>query len=463
MAAHVFISHKEQDQHLARTVKDLILSRVKKRFKLTVFASSDASGMVGTIWHQFIHRELRGATSMILLYTDPRQVWDWCFYEAGYFAGRHRDVTKVDDLFVFHPRRVPRPAPLQQWQAVVSDARVVDDVLAKIYATSRGSCFDGTPEDRRALAEKIVRAMEAYEPVSILPPLALHLTLEGEPNLPGGDPPFKVIVRLSDELRVRLSLPSSEYELRDFLARSEITEARLAGDMLPKILAELLTNKSVGKQTLPACLIGEQGYRPIIEDASLNLGNKGRVKIGFQRIPANITASDSNAMQVLSEVIHLAVRFRAAIVDQYAPLIDQEGCHDAALPDRSASTQAKPLLHDINAHISEALALGIDSESQLLAAFRGDKHIRLKELVKAWRTGMEQLVHVASDTNANQTDLLDAFAAIRMSNFGYLTESAEELVWLLQGAVQPPPPAPAQNYDATLVKKAWWQDLLGTA
>jgi hypothetical protein len=461
---HVFISHKERDKELARRIKGLLLQRGKPG-RLRVFASSDAGDLPGTQWFPFIHRELAQAHSLILLYTDPRQVWDWCLYEAGYFAGRFGDVSDVNNLFVLHPRRVPRPAPLQQWHSVVADETVIDGVLEKLYRTPRGGCcFDGKAEDRRSLAIEIRKEMEAFEPVAILPPLKPLLILEGSATselLGGGEPgagvTYRVTVHIDADAAAALRLPEQFYSLEDFLKRPEVSEARLDGDTLPKLLAGLLTSRSIGNSPLPPCVIDGQAWRPIIDDASLTSG-KALLKIGLQRIQPNLDASTSYGLEALSEIARLAVRFRATVVDQYAKALDEH----SSLTATCASALAKPLLHDVQTHAGEAIAAGLNTERAILRAFRDAEHSNIKDLGEQWRRGLSLLREVADNRTAHPGALHQAFSVLRSTNFRYLVAACAELNRLAQ--TLEPPPAVRQlpgTPVASAEDRPLWRRLLG--
>jgi len=69
----------------------------KQCVRLSVFASCDAEKLrVGDEWSKKIHSELNRADWLVLLYTTANENWDWCIYEAGYFAGRQSVNSDAD-------------------------------------------------------------------------------------------------------------------------------------------------------------------------------------------------------------------------------------------------------------------------------------------------------------------------------------------------------------------------------
>ena len=111
----VFISHKNKDKKAARTLQEILAGGCPK---VEFFLSSDAKSLPGgKPWWQEIHAALDRADWLLLIYTTPSDNWDWCVYEAGYFAGR-RQATNTHSLVVMHPPGVVPPAPLTAWQSV---------------------------------------------------------------------------------------------------------------------------------------------------------------------------------------------------------------------------------------------------------------------------------------------------------------------------------------------------------
>src|ERR1700732_4216411 len=115
----IFLSHKANDAKVAGDVKKIL----EKWFNAAVFLSSDARSLRGGVkWREEIHSGLKRSRWLVLLFTDARENWDWCIYEAAYFLGHHAD-TDSGKLTIIHPEGATAPVPIAEWQSVKAEPR----------------------------------------------------------------------------------------------------------------------------------------------------------------------------------------------------------------------------------------------------------------------------------------------------------------------------------------------------
>jgi len=466
MPKRIFISHKNRDRELGKDIKDHLLERVKPgkgRPALDVFLSSDAESIVrGKPWLNSIHDALQSADCLILLYTDQRQVWDWCLYEAGYFARRFKSLEDARDLFVFHPKGIVPPAPLQPWQTVPSEPIVIDGVLKQIYKTRTGSCFDGTDKARMEIAREIAAQIGAFARAPVFAPNRLMLTLVAVPNpTPGpGEPHFQRIAKAEPALAALLRVsPNLEVPWDEFFASAGVKQSRLDCGALTVLLGRLVSAKSIQDVQLPACILANAGYRPLLDQAERDMDGKTSLTIVFQPIPNNLDATSSNAFEILAQLVAWVWRFRSVIVEKYAILTEPGSVAPLAPPDpvapRDVATAAKSLLHDVDRHVSESMAAGLDSEAKIKLAFAPAVHNLLDEASAMWRDGYCLLSQMVARRAEELETLRQAFRKLRLASFQYLQLTVKELQERTSAVPAPPAPAPAAPaYSATAPRPA---------
>jgi hypothetical protein len=120
----IFLSHKQKSATIAETIKEELESYGADR--LDIFLSEGIS--YGEDWSKQIHQELRTADWLFLLYTEPTADYDWCLYEAGFFAAR------LDRrLICLYSSGLEPPGPLKRWQAVRGIKKDWEKLLKELY------------------------------------------------------------------------------------------------------------------------------------------------------------------------------------------------------------------------------------------------------------------------------------------------------------------------------------------
>jgi hypothetical protein len=153
MPRNIFISHKVKDRVAAEEIRSGL--SLYGGGSLNIFVSERIEA--GVIWSQEIREHLKKANWLILLYTDPSEEWDWCLFEAGFFAGCAED--EKCRLVCLHTMDVAPPSPLQRWQSVpVTDGAQLEKFLKELYVGINPELIS-SPEMLRTLADKIGGAL----------------------------------------------------------------------------------------------------------------------------------------------------------------------------------------------------------------------------------------------------------------------------------------------------------------
>lgn len=154
---NVFISHRHEDEAAARQLKHALEHMEGVR----CFVCEHIQG--GTCWREAIHEALRTSHSLILLYTDPKANWTWCFYEVGLF--QDLDPTKnKKPVVVIAGDRVDAPGPLEHLQRVSATQAGLEGFLEHFFRDSAysGHANSSLSEDtnlRRALAKAVAEEL----------------------------------------------------------------------------------------------------------------------------------------------------------------------------------------------------------------------------------------------------------------------------------------------------------------
>jgi len=152
MPRTIFISHKVRDRVAAEKIRRAL--KLSGGDNLEIFLSERIKA--GAEWNKAIWDSLEMADWLLLLYTDPSEEWNWCLFEAGFFA--HRAKGAKGKLICLHTMDVPPPAPLQGWQSVpVTDGMMLENFLKDLYSGINQELID-SPESLRSLADSIAGA-----------------------------------------------------------------------------------------------------------------------------------------------------------------------------------------------------------------------------------------------------------------------------------------------------------------
>jgi hypothetical protein len=131
-ALSIFLSCRKEDESAAVAIRDQLLFNGKDRVHVAVSGVSPK----GLDYRAKTLQDIAVAHKLILLYTDPHQEWDACFYESGFFDGRIFPDSKRR-LIVLHDEECVPPDPLGHLQAVKisrKDMEPLRQFLREIFA-----------------------------------------------------------------------------------------------------------------------------------------------------------------------------------------------------------------------------------------------------------------------------------------------------------------------------------------
>jgi len=145
----VFISHKGKDKAAAEE-----MGQALEVYGLKIFVS--ARIRPGVQWPKEIWDNLWKADWLLLLYTDPSEEWDWCLFEAGFFAGSGKGPESR--LVCLHTEDVDPPMPVQHWQSVnITNANRLEQFLRDLFSGVNEPLLE-SQEMLQGLADRIAGA-----------------------------------------------------------------------------------------------------------------------------------------------------------------------------------------------------------------------------------------------------------------------------------------------------------------
>ncbi|MEE9250440.1 MAG: toll/interleukin-1 receptor domain-containing protein [Alphaproteobacteria bacterium] len=128
-SVRVFVSHKDEDRDIARTIKDLLEKFAPNRLE---FFISGENIIAGEDWQERIRGELRKSRLLLLLFTEPTKNWDWCLFEAGLFTPLLTDDARRR-IVCFYPLDSDGPRPLTNLQGVEASVESMSTFLEQFF------------------------------------------------------------------------------------------------------------------------------------------------------------------------------------------------------------------------------------------------------------------------------------------------------------------------------------------
>ena len=177
----IFVSHRHEDEKVARTLKRRLEILGADRLKLLL--SEDITP--GADWFKWIQKNLDRANLLLVLYTAPDKNWDWCLYETGRFEAREEAKieaeikAKADDrsIVVLHCNGTPPPLPLKHLQTIKVS---LDDVNLKMVKSFLRDLFGskkyvdepinkGFADDDKSVTELATEICTLFEEEPLIP------------------------------------------------------------------------------------------------------------------------------------------------------------------------------------------------------------------------------------------------------------------------------------------------------
>ncbi|MFK7996836.1 MAG: toll/interleukin-1 receptor domain-containing protein [Granulosicoccus sp.] len=130
----VFLSHRFESQDRQRAYEiETALSKLSDN--VDIF-NPGSDIVTSSTWRDEISRELANSDMLLLLYSDPRQDWAWCTYEAGLFSHLDNDENDHDPIVVIHYDMSDPPSQLEHLQCLEAKPERVFNFLHNFYRTT---------------------------------------------------------------------------------------------------------------------------------------------------------------------------------------------------------------------------------------------------------------------------------------------------------------------------------------
>jgi hypothetical protein len=437
----IFISHKAKDKEAAQKLKDILGQRCTK---VELFLSSDAKSLQGgKPWWDEIHNALDAAHWLIMIYTNPSENWDWCVYEAGYFAGR-QGVDRAKSLVVLHPLGVVPPAPLAHWQSVPADFAALCAFFGNVFRIGDPTChFVGIEADLLDVARKITDAIGRLRSQSFLPNKSLTVVVKhtacGTTPLPlPGDPvpadlPTDTVVELQEptaELFGLAAVPQIAWPLFRGLVRAFGFDA----ETLVEAVHMARTHRAIPSAMAMFRAPGNgRAYRPLIYSVTCKDDGEVRVQVVLAPVPQTMDPESSNALEYVHRLFCLCKQFRTGVVERHGHRLSK-------LTAKTSSAERRQflagVLRDVDDLRAEAANQGFRGPSdQLHQWFDAAHHAQLAELSEKWANAYDALRRAADGAvQANPADIINP---MRLINLAFFRLASTRLQQLVEGFVPP--------------------------
>jgi hypothetical protein len=317
----VFLSHKttfaEQAEALARALEEAAPGA-------KIFQSEDIDK--GQDWRDRIHHELERAKCFILLYTDPKLDWSWCFYEAGAFMSK---CSKPRPVFCLHPKTVEPPSPLANLQTIRAERQDIEKWLGNDLCPLL-NCRRRQKEDRRKATvkdiERLVNATGPIQETSLKPYIWIKPKWSGDWTATGNIPEIdfsdaSISIDPTSATQLGFSAPPN-LALLPFLRRIACDTSEDEVEFWIKKFFESL--QSAVRESLhfqeAAYFRHENGkiYRPVVVSYAKNAsGTRCSLRVVFAEAFGSPLTDSPGLVERLSIGARLAVRTRLEVLDPF--------------------------------------------------------------------------------------------------------------------------------------------------
>jgi len=352
----VFLSYKKKDKIAARRLKTEL--EVLGCGRIEVFIAERISS--GETWPGSVHKMLRDADWLILLYTDPTDDWDWCMYETGYFSACELELSHRR-LVCLLPADCPVPNPLALRKSVAATEQDIEDFLHDLLLKPLWEGAEPiyprlfTDSDlEKELHQRIKNILllvipnteNVKESLYVVPHLQLTIPQNGIKNAQKGN--------IVSDSKVQLNAAAAKQVF--FALEKELTWenflALLSSDQDSKIWGKGLVKSVSGSVSLFARFAANMPTLPLLrpkKSAYVYLAvlyQREKLMNGSQRFQVAFTATlpdDKFDSELISDRVFNALllirRFRWQVIDQF-----KEHIHNASI---SKSEQQLQCMNDM--------------------------------------------------------------------------------------------------------------------
>jgi hypothetical protein len=366
-----FLSHKAIDKELAAQVKEVL----REAMPIDVFLSEEIDK--AEEFRQDIWKALRKSKFFIFLYTDPKEDWSWCFFEAGAYHTQPGRTKAKPRIYCLHPKGEAPPKPLSNLQ---NTEAVAEDIMR--WFNDMAAHFEPRPSQAKLkkAAKKIenaIRARDIFKETSIKPYIWIT------PAMPDGTaidwrssiPSIALenaLVSIDPESQTKLGFSTlpGQICLLEFLKILDY-DARQSSAGKPFWIDRFFNSIDMaarGKLHLEevAYFRHEQGkiYRPVVVNVAWS-EHHCKIKVVFTHAFGAPMTDHPTTVQRLADGVRLGVRTRLEVVNEFSGRLSDmyEEKKKKLLTDLGRQyTVGNQLIAALEAIMEEARAFGIRPE-----------------------------------------------------------------------------------------------------
>jgi hypothetical protein len=428
----IFLSHKSKDAKVAGDVK----AALEKWFNATVFLSSDAQSLRGGArWRDEIHSGLKRSRWLVMLYTDARENWDWCIYEAAYFLGHHADLDS-GKLTILHPEGATPPVPFGEWEWVKAAPSAVKGWLENAFP-QRSEPQTPTPAYDGA-AKEIATAVQnlAVRPWIANRLLKVHVSAsEGDKG--AKDPSVDVMLN-----RANFKVDAGAGFILGDPGEAELegTAFRQTLDACHFDLAKLLDTVNAVRERAPLpsqtldlfrSTRDHRGYRPVITRTDRSEAGDVDIELMLAEIPPTFEFESATGFDTLFHLLAVTARFRWEVVEAFAAQIA------AADTNTDSAALLYNLLRAVQNVQNDAYSRGLSTLEKILSALPNENHQRRIRAAQEFAgEALKILEKAVKDNDAHQVSQI--LLLLRLANHEYLDVIVAALSGLVKTLRLPP-------------------------
>ena len=389
----IFISHKSKDKAAAEEIRKLLKHPGGDLLHVFISERIEAGGD----WSSEISGSLERADYLLLLYTDTSEEWDWCLFEAGFFAGRFKE--RKDGLICLHSTKDKPPKPLRQWQSIgLEEIPALARFLGKLF-TGIHKELAGSEHDLKKLARDIISV--------------LHKKTVKRENRDFNTKYITLTLNSKevDELKQTGLIPGSavcgseENERLDIFGfrHGECTLERLKEGLEEHYrvtwlrgLGECLRAASLGKEPLPQIPVlyslgTKKQYYVVLHYLDKYTDGSGKFCVIFIEMIPEDKEQDEN-IRLVGDMLKLGRKFRWKVLTTFRREISVLKRYPN---ERKVNECLEKLRNSLEWIMGEAIRLDLRLPEDVIGAFRTDEDKeKISQIIeKRWPDEYERLVH----------------------------------------------------------------------
>jgi hypothetical protein len=394
----IFVSHKADDKELAGNFMGTLLKYDSDPPKILYFISSfDMS--VGKPWPKQVHENLRDSQWLILIYTSPEQDWNWCLYEAGYFAA-YVEKNPNRRIFCIHHPNVSVPTPLEGWQNISADRQGIKR-LAKFLYKDTEDCLGLHPKlftevmenDKKFFFKELHKHFsKKVATKTFVGNCWLKILNEQLPVLQSGKIPEKALISFDDMGKQIFEIGGVEKNIdwKTFIELYLKPDQNIWSSKLARVLQKALTTEVESTFALISDAKRKDFYRPILEEMQYHFNGDISFKFSFMRIPTYFNPESDNNLDKLFHLLSVQQNFRWRIVEKYQKEIEGYINRKKIPKEESYSAienQEKQLIDDFRFDLADCVQdarnRGLRSEREFLELFKRGHRSKVRHITES--------------------------------------------------------------------------------